>query len=358
MQNRLPTGLVLACFAAGIVALTPAHAFHEPGEGFCEGCHDAQGEDSDGANLRGSDPSSTCLRCHAKPDWNLNVLSDDGSSFAAGGDFYWLRKSFGSPRGGHQILSAGNTHGHNIVALDYGLVSDARHSSAPGGDFRSENLGCTSCHDPHALRGISGYRLLRGAGDPIRGAEEDSFTTPWPVAVAPRDGPESDTNHVAYGSGMSRWCGNCHGAFLEGTPGESHPHPAGESALLRGLATNYSHYLRTGDLSGSAATAYLALVPFETGATRSSALDPQSTHGPEASAANVMCLTCHRAHASAFAGAGRWDFSATFLADSHPGDGDTGITGQDVENSYYGRDMEAEFGTYQRSLCNKCHVWD
>ncbi|MDW7710819.1 MAG: hypothetical protein SCH98_10115 [Deferrisomatales bacterium] len=72
----------------------------------------------------------------------------------------------------------------------------------------------------------------------------------------------------------------------------------------------------------------------------------------------MMCLTCHRAHASAFTSAGRWDFKATFLAESHPREGDSGATGTDALHSYYGRDLIAELGPYQRSLCNKCHVKD
>jgi hypothetical protein len=29
-----------------------------------------------------------------------------------------------------------------------------------------------------------------------------------------------------------------------------------------------------------------------------------------------------------------------------------------VLNSYYGRDMAADFGKYQRQFCNKCHLMD
>ena len=70
---------------------------------------------------------------------------------------------------------------------------------------------------------------------------------------------------------------------------------------------------------------------------------------------NIMCLTCHRAHASAFPFAGRWDFTAERIIDSHPALGDSGATGMDVLYSYYGRDMTMEFGIDQRNLCEKCH---
>jgi hypothetical protein len=68
-----------------------------------------------------------------------------------------------------------------------------------------------------------------------------------------------------------------------------------------------------------------------------------------------MCLSCHRAHASPFADAGRWDFTATFVAtDSHPRAGDGGASALDIANRYYGY----SFVSGQRSLCNKCHAKD
>jgi hypothetical protein len=68
-----------------------------------------------------------------------------------------------------------------------------------------------------------------------------------------------------------------------------------------------------------------------------------------------MCLSCHRAHASAFPDIGKWYFEDTLmLTDSHPKLTDTGATAADVANMYYGRVITAE----QRSFCNKCHAQD
>ena len=75
--------------------------------------------------------------------------------------------------------------------------------------------------------------------------------------------------------------------------------------------------MKTGDITGTQANAYLALVPFELGTADIWSLDPSSTSGPDYGA-NVMCLTCHRAHASAFQDSCRWDYGTTFIADSHP----------------------------------------
>ncbi|MBA4369398.1 MAG: cytochrome C, partial [Desulfobacterium sp.] len=123
------------------------------------------------------------------------------------------------------------------------------------------------------------------------------------------------------------------------------------------IANNYNAYVSTGTLTGTQATSYLALVPFERGTNNPTTLSTTTTAGPSGTS-NVMCLTCHRAHASAFPNAGRWDFTATFLASSHPLATDGGVTGNDVLNSYYGRNITTDFGAYQRSLCNKCHLQD
>jgi predicted CXXCH cytochrome family protein len=368
-----------ASVAALISALPPAAgAFHGGGVGACEECHDlhATGGQPEGL-LRGSDPSSTCLRCHAELLELHNVLSEDGSSFPAGGDFYWLTRSYSWVEDGRVRTSPGDSHGHNVVAVDYGLNSDAGLAVAPGGDYPASQLSCISCHDPHGQlsgdgngstpisrsgsypsaspeEGVPGnYRLLGGRG---YGTSGTTFSNGAPVAVSPTDWRETDVNHVDYGSGMSEWCANCHSAMHgEGVA----QHPAGEAAVFTGeTAALYGAYTRTGELSGSPDSSYLALVPFERGDADPSFLDPASTLGPEAGVSNVMCLTCHRAHASAFRSMGRWDLNATFLAKSHPAVGDEGAGADDAQNSYYGRDMVAEFGSYQRSLCNKCHVGD
>jgi hypothetical protein len=162
---------------------------------------------------------------------------------------------------------------------------------------------------------------------------------------------ESDASHVDYGSGMSEWCRNCHeGIHIRDS---KFKHPAGDR-MSRETIDQYNRYVKTGDLSGTAATSYSALVPFERGTTEPAQLDPSSTQGPDANS-RVMCLTCHRAHASAFRSIGRWDFDAQSIAGSHPASGDGGVTGNDVFFSYYGRDMAARFSASQKRFCERCH---
>jgi hypothetical protein len=401
-MDKLRVLLVAAHALLIIFLLSPiAYGFHEGwGEDYCLGCHNIRrsessqdpsvGETSSSLpaefTLKGSDPSSTCLRCHAASGAIQSVLSNDGSKFTPGGDFYWLQKTFSWTEGGVHYLSAADSHGHNVLALDYGLHQDGRHSVAPGGSYLASTLACTSCHNPHATTGTNGefgkttsrltiygvetfedttngnYRLLGGAG--YQGSQQGSavtFTHGAPLAVADSSSwTESDSSHPGYGSGMSEWCANCHPAFLNSsTGGVGGKHPAGKGAKLNAeLARNYNAYTKSGDINGTQGSAYLALVPFEVGASDVVLLNPSSSAGPDLGNANVMCLTCHRAHASAFQSIGRWDFEATLITDSHPKFDDGGVSGNDVVNSYYGRNMASEFGNAQRQLCNKCHLKD
>jgi hypothetical protein len=394
--NMASTALLTA--AAVILFLPPGavYAFHEGGEGFCQGCHlmhelpqDRFQDNGQGLFvgpesylLTAPDPSSTCLQCHAEPGKFYSVLSSDGSIFTPGGDFYWLKKTFMRIDSDGIHLSAGDKHGHNIIAAEYGLNADSMLNSAPGGFYPSTEMGCESCHDPHAITSAGAmnrrdvpvpgpfsrmaaqvttagnFRLLGGVGyNGGSRAAGIAFAFPAPVAVANSGRwTETDFNHTAYGSGMSEWCGNCHSGLLN----NGNKHPSGGNAKLGiNIISNYNSYVKTGDYMGVRGTAYLSLVPFELGTTDTAYLKPWSTSGPgSAGTANVMCLTCHRAHASAFYNKGRWDFEATFIADSIPGYGDSGVTGNDVIYSYYGRNIASGFGRYQRSFCNKCHLRD
>lgn len=368
-----------SALAALLASMAPVSAaFHEGGVGFCDGCHVLHGEEETQGLLRGSDVSSTCLRCHAEAGPE-NVLSEDGSSFTPGGDFYWLDRtySWSDEMGGETHFSPGERHGHNVVARDYMMRADTSLTTAPGGSYPAADLSCVSCHDPHGHRngdedgglpiwgsgsypggwseGAEGgnYRLLGGIGHEASGA---SFSHAAPVALAPLSWEETDQNHVDYGSGMSEWCANCHASIHGPLEGQ---HPVGEDGRFSAeAAETYGAYLRTGDFSGSPSLSYMALVPFERGVSDPALLDPASRSGPDAGVSNVMCLSCHRAHASAFRSIGRWDFSTTFLAESHLQSSDAGAGATDALNAYYGRTITAEFGRYQRSLCNKCHALD
>jgi hypothetical protein len=408
-HREMKTTKLLMIMAAVVIAFGlsgTAMAFHDGGVAHCDGCHTMH-QSLDGTTMTqqghsgtpnpdltiGSDPTGTCLNCHDGAG-SYHINSADGSNFTPGGDFYWMGKTFTWTAHNTAYESAGDDHGHNVITSDFpGFTEDGTLGTAPGGTYDAGDLGCTSCHDPHGkvynggvaapIEGSGSYGDTATVPGAIMGnfrllgdvnydaGPTTTFSEPAPVAVtASFFGPgrnETDTSHTDYGQGMSEWCAQCHGNFTG-----ANRHVVGAAATLEGdMVGQYEDYVATGNLDGDPLTSYWALVPFERGENATVAtLSASSTSGPDTES-NVMCLTCHRAHASAFQNAGRWDFTAEFIADSHPSSGngldpadedyvppDGGVTGNDILYSYYNRDKTTEWGPLQRSLCNKCHGRD
>lgn len=421
MKRAVPSFLTTLLLATA----GPAWAFHDGGVASCDGCHtmhNTSGGQTVGSGnrylLRGSDASSTCLLCHAGsiPADGYRVVTSPPPApgnppvqLSPGGDFAYLQKTYSwiNAATGLPATSSGDAHGHNIVAADFLFFPDGRFATAPGGSYPSAAMGCTSCHDPHGKyrqldnagttdttgkpivasgsygalptpsAAVGSYRLLAGAGylPPSLGATPAAaFVTNPPVAVAPavynRSEGAGDVR-VAYGRGMSEWCANCHGAYQHTLTGTSPvaSHPAGSGATMQTGADEYNAYLKSYLYTGTIATAYTSLVPFEEGTADLSQLaaDTASTAGATAGS-SVSCLTCHRAHASAWDNATRWNTTAgSYLTvagswpgtnaptmDGQKGENATGKTVQEYQQAMYGRDASA-FATNQGSLCNKCH---
>lgn len=414
-------------------------AFHDGGVGLCEGCHTMHNSSDNqpitfvgGATqfnapnsylLKGSDSSSTCLNCHNTTNpypTDINVSSPyvsgiGPSQMTPGGDFGWLKHNYSwIASNATTMYSYGYNHGHNIEAADYGYSSVS--TTAPGGTYPGQYLGCTSCHDPHGryreyLSGgttlaiaapdlslnkglgpivnsgsygaapqtgaaVGVYRLLGGVGyQPVSVPGSYAFANPPPYAVAPLDfnrAESASSTRVAYGQGMGNWCENCHtnvqndykhGYYIP--PGGSiQQHPM-EDYFTSLQINNYNAYVKTGVYSGATATAFTSLVSFELGTNNLATLSQatSSTAGPDANS-EVFCLTCHRAHASGWDYAGRWNFIPDYIvynsgwgiddgAQSYP-DTNEGRTSTEASHAYYGR-TPSMFATNQQSLCNKCH---
>lgn len=405
--NHTSCPLCIVLMLAMGLWISPASAgtvFHSGTTGNCDGCHGkpVRADDQQGAAgvpsgmLKGSDPSSTCLLCHEAPvagSREQHYVATPGSALGPGvpplqrtpgGDFGWLKKSyrwtdFEQIGPGSDQASPGDRHGHNVVAADFNYYSDRTHTHAPGGEYPSAGLSCISCHDPHGTYATDAagtrsgaYRLLAGSGyQPKHVPSLPVFTENSPAAVAPADynRAESDSStRVAYGSGMSEWCRNCHRSVHGSISG----HPAGNAAKLGAvMAANYNAYVGSGNLNGSSAGSYTSLVPFEMGTDDYVVLGAAAaggSHGPDpgAGSPNVMCLTCHRAHASGWDSMTRWNTRALFIVQNgrYPGIDDyeatasaQGRTSAETARAYYDR-RPGSFAMYQRSLCNKCHVKD
>jgi len=387
--------------------------------------------------LQNSDQSSTCLRCHANSKGSSyksltypTPVPVIPVNFSPGGDFVWLQSN--ETTGTVTAATRGARHGHNIIALDFGLASaDPDLASAPGGTAFYPNgaMSCISCHDPHpsariinaggsianravgsavnpivksgstwdnaaqlsgfdwATEAAGVYRILGGVGyrpDSLSGTVA-TFNNPPPGAVAPKTyNKEESTNEirVAYGTGMSEWCANCHGNIHNAGLGSKLIHPASSTATLGGhdTITNYNAYVKSGDLTGSSATSYTSMVPFERGtrdlATLYALADNNSALGSAAassagptSGSNVMCLSCHRAHASGFAYMSRWSNTTNMITaegawpgtDAPTAEGvnyATGKTQAQYKAAMYNRNATPSYAVAQRSLCNKCHAKD
>lgn len=354
-------------------------AFHSGGTAECRECH----EDKKGS-LRGSDASSTCLRCHQAPRGTRvptghYIATDDNdlraglppSQLTPGGDFGYLKRNYSWKVFGETMSSPGERHGHNVTADDYGYVADSHQMSTRGEVYPSSKLSCISCHDPHGKIANGIYRMLGGIGYKTTLVPGMVFTVDAPVAVSPRDYNRSEAvsdTRVAYGRGMSEWCSNCH---TNGCSGEyGHPVCSG-SRCTNEIISNYNAYVKSGDINGRGAASYTSLVPFEEGTNDRSVLaqhaqfDGSSTSGP-GFGSNVMCLTCHRAHASSWDHMTRWNMSTDFIVHKgvYPGidNGSSakyaqGRTAAETQKAFYDRPITL-FADYQRSLCNKCHIRD
>ena len=411
--------LILVAAVAVMFALSgTSFAFHSGGVAECMGCHEMHG--ATGANLlQGTDQSSTCLICHGEPGQSsYHVLTPDSQmpagvaplNMSPGGDFGWLKKDYYFVIRGSNNTEMGQTHGHNIIAVDEGLVGDTDNPTAPGGTFPGGQLSCVACHDMHgkarynfggtgyALTGqaiyTSGsygaqptavshgsyatgvYRLLN-AGKSVDGV---TFGAP-PVAVVNSTYNRSEfftQTRAAYGSGMSDWCGTCHADMHtgNGNNGGILRHPT-DRKLTGTIAQNYNKYVKSGDMTGGIATAYLSLVPYEEGLTYSTYnINSLKSHAqtndsylngpPNGNTSDqVMCLSCHRAHASGFMNMTRWQNESQFIIQDgmYPGTDNAassiarGHSSQETAAAYYNRNV-TKFSGYQRSLCNKCHAKD
>jgi hypothetical protein len=385
--------IIMAAVMLAIGMSSMASAFHGGGVAHCDGCHSMHNSadnpigSSATANstlLKGSDASSTCLNCHFGTPGSYHIATNELGGMNAGGDFGWVKTDYTVIVRNNPVVTEGKNLGHNIVAVDFGFAADLRtdNTQAPGGTYSSSLLGCTSCHDAHGQvhNGTKGgsapisasgsygaadptdgsilgnFRLL-GDNDYEAGGSGDNYAFSNNAPIATTTNGASYGIDTAYGSGMSEWCANCHTGFLN--QGTKHVAGAG-NGILNGIGTNYSCYIATGSWDCSqAATSYDELVPFERGVgVARTSLSVADTSGPGAGA-QVMCLTCHRAHASANENAGRWDLGAEFIAESAaleavdlPG---TEVVYYDSTGSV---DVATKYGHYQRNLCNKCHVQD
>jgi hypothetical protein len=190
----------------------------------------------------------------------------------------------------------------------------------------------------------------------------------------------TDQTGIFYGKNVSEWCANCHGGMLQGgyatgMGGLRHPAANGEK-LDSFIVSAYNSYVTSGIMTNTTDNkAFSTLAPFATDTQDRTVMKPAavtgtggaSNHAGATTADNVTCLSCHRAHATAFESMIRWNYagnefmtaadsSNNAIYDSVNGRG-TGYSQAQSTNAYYGRPATA-FGPNARSYCNKCHAKD
>jgi hypothetical protein len=382
--------------------------------------------------LKASDQSSACLNCHEQSPGSYHIstlgatvvtnpanIDTQITQYTPGGDFSWLKTSFSYvDRSGATVTVEGQHNGHNVIASDFGYVAAA--GTAPGGTYLASDLACSSCHDPHGryrttngssfsttgaaiytsgsygavpktagsqTLAVGAYRILGGNGYKPASVAYTFTQAAQPIAIAPSTYNVSDSlatnvlkgaTIVKYGKDMSEWCANCHArmhesAYVTGNAAKT-VHPAGNGATMdKGVPAliydNYNKYVTSGVAAGT--SNYSNLVPFETQLATNATLSAGWT-GSASASTTVMCLSCHRAHASGFESMLRFSISPEFqtILDA---DGTTvryydrdnsldnvkaeGKKSADMQAAMYQRPATV-FGAYQRVLCNKCHAKD
>jgi hypothetical protein len=349
-----------------------------------------------------SQPTATdvCIQCHIYPAssaFNAPAVMSifgtlPGTLALPAGDFYW---SMIYPERGHNP-------GKSLGVQSSIMPSDPVLTTSPGGNYSTEDWDCTSCHDPHNRFGadVAPWRQLRrkvngivhtgeetvafgvetyggdqgptAAGfEPIKsnsrgdirgGPNETSYVNTRadgnPIEGANLFQAEGDINKNVYRGGFSSFCATCHGDF-HGGDGESRSADNGQTRVASTWVRHPTNVAMNEAGSKYGITTYTAAVTNAQGTSPNpvgydwkyplvqpdadftvrrnlaSAASPATALGE----ARIMCLTCHKAHATKYDNMTRWDANAhSFIAN-----GQTDFAGKvsSGDNPAYG--------------CGKCH---
>lgn len=317
-------------------------------KGKCKDCHSMhysfEGEEMTLGGLTGPFPALTeggCLGCHGQAPYGTEniitigkaripqVLHNMENGDLAAGNFYYVADGY----------NPDYAKGHNLkgISLQEDPPMDVppafmRSVMIPGGlgpaDWpQQQQLTCAGtwgCHgdrtieDPYkAIYGahhtddseIDGstvgksYRFLYG----IKGKEHIDWE--YLATIINHNGYKGDMAHSSMDT-ISYLCGECHAKF--------HPHPNLGGIREGGEAYNTIWYRHPADISFSAIHGNFAGSEYQ-GYVRYSLEAPvaysRPTGGEEVVDMDsiVMCLSCHRAHASPYSDTLRWDYDKIFV---------------------------------------------
>lgn len=347
----LPTAIIVLLL---LKLLTNAGAATKPVYAVCSNCHTMHASQDATLIREGSAPETgvvgNCIECHGRYRWMLlkmdcvgchakdisggnNIISQvpqvahSGAALAAGN----FKDAFG---GGNE------SKGHNVHGFGINLSVGDLSNYPPGYDSVRDPssikydqfsdvaqvmcAGANGCHGNRdklshieALRGshhtddrilqLSGgvftetgqgatpglsYRFLYGG----HGGEDSD----WEATKSPSDhneykgaaSPSSGAQTYGNADTISEFCGECHGSFHGGASSPWFRHPSDIPLPSSGEYANYATYNNIIPLARQA-------IPAPSNNTITGGV--------------VMCLSCHRAHASQYAKILRWDYKNTDL---------------------------------------------
>ena len=313
--------------------------------GVCVNCHTMHNS-QDGLGMElysgetGPFPSLTrgsCVGCHTgvvdggvTPFVNSVAVPTD---ILAGGNFYWVCQTGGSPKG------------HNVMGLP-GIIPDAILNEAPGNAYSCANSchmslaveqtslteygsGCEGCHlepkhhaphqgDDAVAMEANGYFRFLASHNPTGSGVEGIEDNDWHYTNSATDHNEylgyvgthtaGNGGFATLGNTMTAYCTGCHGNFHLQQDGDANwiRHPS--DAVIPNSG-EYSVY-----------TTYNPIAP-PARPDLSGYTGPTGTVAPGTDL--VMCLSCHRAHGGPYDDLLRWDYGEMVAggASGSPGTG-------------------------------------
>lgn len=353
--NRI---IIVSVFLALIIlsSLSSVYAL----TGVCSGCHTMHAS-QDGVAGTPNDVllNDDCLGCHSNGGSskilnNVPQVMHTGTDDLAGGNFNYLSTA---DNRGHNIIDLANPDdvldippggdwgAHASVAAAGGLIDDSKLTCAGtngchgfrdwtgGAPLNSLNSLKGAHHKNISTDNIStaddnynSYRFLRG----VKGYENNVAGSEWQNVDATHHNeylgsttPPDPTNCIGCHHGgvsgdiqpqsntMSGFCGTCHGNFH----------------LLDGIGGSFtSPFVRhPTDVVLPATGEYAAYLTYKISAPVARAAVPSSISGSVTPGSDiVMCLSCHKAHATEFPDMLRWDMTGMVVGTTDPAFAGTG----------------------------------
>ena len=269
---------------------------------------------------------SSCLGCHSSSTSQTIVTTSWGETPIvnnliapvnplAGGNFYYSSGSYTYTNGHYSV---GDT-GHNLTASTLPYGGGFINSTAP--NAYNGPLRCSGTHGCHGYNGGHGEAPDNSYIDAIKGGHHGK-TSPMDGSTVARsyrmlygitgvedpnwEQANSNTAHNQYQGGtsstqnntISYLCAECHGNFHSSTgTGGSDPWIRHPTDIVLPASGEYASY-----------TVYNMNAPVAR-QNPSTASETVVTPGSDV----IMCLTCHRAHASPWYKGLRWDFANSSL---------------------------------------------